>query len=84
MAEKFWLIGDKIKKTTFGGKARYSISILVIKNISNSEYYFKSFCNYKSLKNNQYYYAEYNLLKLCENNLWNYINNNFNMKDNDY
>ena len=80
MAEKFRLIGDKIKKSTFGGKGRYSIPILIINRTSDSEYYIKRYFNYKSLKKNNYYYTDYNLLKLCEENLWNDICNNFKIK----
>lgn len=80
MAEKFRLIGDKLKKSTFGGKGRYSIPILVIKSTSNSEYYIKSYFKYNSLKKNNYYYADYNLLKLCEEYLWNDIYNNSKIK----
>ena len=82
LAERFTLIGNKIKRPIFNGKGRYSISILIVKNDSNSDYYIKNFFNINNLEKDKFYYADYSLLKLCEDNLWNEFYNNF-LKKND-
>ena len=83
LAERFTLIGNKIKKPIFNGKGRYSIPILIVKNNSNSDYYIKNFFNINNLEKDKYYYADYSLLKLCEDNLWNELYDNFHKKNDD-
>lgn len=83
LAERFTLIGNKIKKPIFNGKGRYSIPILIVKNNSNSDYYIKNFFNINNLEKDKYYYADYSLLKLCEDNLWSELYDNFHKKNDD-
>ena len=53
MAEKFSLIGNIIKKATFGGKGNYCIPVIIIKSVSGSEYFIQNLFVYKNLKKDE-------------------------------
>ena len=57
LCEKFNLKGNTIKKNIFGGKGRYKISVIIIKNASSSECQIKLCFNYNNLKKDIVYYA---------------------------
>ena len=71
LAERFNLIGNKIKLPLFGGKGRYIIPVNIIKNISNCEYLITLGISYGKLDKNKNYYCDYHLLKLSDNNTYN-------------